>query len=425
MKRMNYFNPYDSKESKHEDQLTRAYMVLLKHSSHAFFTFFEYCRDKLEPENSRPSLSILDYIENDWIIETQKNNPIIDSDYLLSVLITDESIKNNISIDSCDRNARYDGIITFGNKLTMIIENKPISNNVWFAQLNPSKQNLSEDITIYRNPIILEWKEIIKHLNSLQSISTISGYEKMMINDFLSFIDENFTFLNPYDNFSLCKNEEILLYRRIENILKAIVHDPMNINYHRGSSYYINAQFEQIKQIGLNLLYDDNDWKLELNFCYADTQIKAKNFYKPNLNIELLKTFSKWEISTNFHVSFRSSGLVWFKSNLSIEEYIKYWIENNESIYQRKKEEVNDYLEILNKNNIIIYDNDSKEVMNKKFFNTAMQALNICPGFVMKYFISSKEAMEKDKNSSLEKIISNKIKEGLSIVGINWKIILK
>ena len=29
MDRLNYFNPYDSKEPHHEDQLTRAYLVLL------------------------------------------------------------------------------------------------------------------------------------------------------------------------------------------------------------------------------------------------------------------------------------------------------------------------------------------------------------------------------------------------------------
>ena len=35
------------------------------------------------------------------------------------------------------------------------------------------------------NPIVLEWKTIIKQLNHLKTVPTISGYEKIMIEDFL------------------------------------------------------------------------------------------------------------------------------------------------------------------------------------------------------------------------------------------------
>ena len=79
----------------------------------------------------------------------------------------------------------------------MIIENKPSSRNVWFDQLNPSKQNLAEGINVYSNHALLEWKEIIKQLNHLLIITTISGVERMLIDDFLDYIDDNFPHLNP------------------------------------------------------------------------------------------------------------------------------------------------------------------------------------------------------------------------------------
>jgi len=425
MERLNYFNRYDSKDAHHEDQLTRAYLVLLKHSVHAFFTFFEYCRDKLKLEDGELSPSFLEYIDNDWTIDTQKSNPNIGTYYLWSVLITDEKISNDSSISPSDRNARYDGIITFGHRLTMIIENKPESNNVWPDQLNPSKQNLSGDVIIYKNPTILEWKEIIKHLNSLLSVSTISGYEKIMINDFLSFVDEKFTHLNPYDNFSLCKNNESLLYRRIENILKSIVFDPMTIKRHRGWGYYIDVPFEQIKQIGLILNKNQEDWKLELSLCFGDSQQQAKGFYSSTINISKLKELNDWNSSANFHVSFSSSNLVWFESNIDKYKYIEYWIKNIGLIYQRKKNEVEPYLETLEKDDIIIYNFDKQKEMDDKYFSTNMQTLNICPGFAMTFNISSKDAMEKDKTKELEKLISEKIKEGLSIANLEWKEILK
>src|ERR1039457_341314 len=86
MNRLNYFNPYESKAGEHEDQLTRAYLVLLKHSGHAFFSFVEYCRSRHKTSGNEEPISIIDFLEQGWEIETQKGNPEINTKYLLSIL---------------------------------------------------------------------------------------------------------------------------------------------------------------------------------------------------------------------------------------------------------------------------------------------------------------------------------------------------
>lgn len=250
MNRLNIFNPYQSKTGEHEDQLTRAYLVLLKLSGHAFFTFVEYCRSSHKTSGTEEPISIIDLLEQDWEIETQRGNPEINTKHLLSILITDSKIKTADSrVQRSERNARYDGIITFGSNLTMIIENKPRSGNVWFDQLNPSKQNLAEGINAYSKPALLEWKEIIKHLNHLKTVPTISGYEKIMIDDFLDYIDDSFPFLNPYDRFHLCKKNKELIIRRNENLLKAISSDPDLVKCHHGESlsYYIQTPYRAVE----------------------------------------------------------------------------------------------------------------------------------------------------------------------------------
>jgi hypothetical protein len=426
MERLNYFYPYTSKEAQHEDQLTRAYLVLLKHSSNAFSSFLKYCGDKIKLEKNENRLSFAKYNDNDWLFDTQKGNPIIETDYLLSVLITDKNINNKRHVSSSKRDARYDGIITLNHKLTIIIENKPNSNYVWADQLKPSKQNLSEKTKIYKNPIILEWKVIIQHLNHLQSIPTTSRCEKILIEDFLSFVDENFPSLNPYDNLSLCKNNKDLLNRRIENILKSIVRNPKNVNYHKTWAYNIETPFEQIKKIGLYLEWEDeNDWELILQLNFADSQNQAISFYNSNLNISKIKKLNDWALDGNFHVFFGSKHLVWFKSKKGFEEYIKYWKDNIESIKRIERKNVEKYLKFLEKNNIISYNNNEKNEMKEKFFNTKRKTLNISPGFTMWFYISAEEAIKKDKDSKLEKYISEKIKEGLSAVNLKWEKILK
>lgn len=93
MNRLNYFNPYNSKSADHEDQLTRAYLVLLRISFQAFSSFINYLNR--ENKNSE-KFKLEDIIEDDWSFETQRSDPDIDSNYLVSVLITDKQIDVSI-----------------------------------------------------------------------------------------------------------------------------------------------------------------------------------------------------------------------------------------------------------------------------------------------------------------------------------------
>ncbi|WP_151738858.1 hypothetical protein [Acinetobacter junii] len=180
MDRLNCFNAYNNKELHHEDQLTRAYLILLKYSFHTFSAFLSYVQQ--ENINDEHKINFLNLLEDEnWNFETQRSNPNIHTNLLGSILMTDQNLEKHDLIQSSNRNARYDGLITFGTQLTLIIENKPRSQHVWNEQLNPSKENLDEIIVIMPKPIILEWKQVVKHLNSLYKLETVNGAEKMMI----------------------------------------------------------------------------------------------------------------------------------------------------------------------------------------------------------------------------------------------------
>jgi hypothetical protein len=424
MNRLNYFNPYDSKAGSHEDQLTRAYFVLLKHSSHAFFTFIEYGRSKHKISGKEKPITIIDFLEQGWDFETQKGNPVINTNYLLSILITDSQIETtDSSVQSSERNARYDGIITFGSNLTMVIENKPRSGNVWFGQLNPSRQNLAEGTIVYSNPIVLEWKEIIKQLNHLLSVPTISGYEKIMIEDFLSYVDDSFPHLNPYDSFNQCKRNPELLSRRINNLLKSISLDESMVKSHRGWGYYIQTPYDQIQQIGLIPSQNEKEFNIELSLYFADSQRQAISFYKSNPTIDHLKN-TKWVFHSNFHVSFMTSNLVWFQSE-DDEKYLQFWKDNVDIICQQKRGDIPKYFKRLVDEKVINMTKEAEEKLKLKFYDTAMQTLNICPGFGFFFTFNILEAEELDKSGKLKFILAEKIKEGLKVVGLDGNEVLK
>jgi hypothetical protein len=54
-----------------------------------------------------------------------------------------------------------------------------------------------------------------------------------------------------------------------------------------------------------------------------------------------------------------------------------------------------------------------------------MQSLNICPGLGLIYTFTSSEAEELDKNGKLKFIISEKIRDGLKVVGLDGNKLLK
>ncbi|MBK9524271.1 MAG: hypothetical protein IPO39_05850 [Bacteroidetes bacterium] len=418
MERLNYCKCSD------ENDLTRAYLVLLKHSSNVFFTFFEYCRRKHVTTKNELPISIIDYLSEGWNIATQKGNSIISTNFLLSVLITDNEIQQGSIIESSDRIAIYDGIITFGESLTVVIENKPRSSKVWIQQLNPSRHNLSNDTTIYSNPAILEWKEIVKQLSHLISIPIISGYEKLMIDDFLNYVDEYFPFLNPYDKFHECKGNMELLYRRIHNLLKSIAFDESKVSYQKGWGYNIDLPYKQIRKVGLILEKDDKGWWLNLSLFFGNTQSQAISFYNSRPDISTLNK-DEWDLYPDFHLSFKNSNLLWLKSKEDPNHYIEFWKNNINEIYQQQRNDIEGYIDWLSNENIIDKSREFEENLKTKFYNSKMQTLNVCPGFGIICTITSAKAETLDKTGELEIYLKKKIFEGLSIIGIEGNEVIK
>lgn len=68
---------------------------------------------------------------------------------------------------------------------------------------------------------------------------------------------------------------------------------------------------------------------------------------------------------------------------------------------------------------------EAEEKLKKRFYDTAMQTLNICPGFELKYTFNISEAEHLDKSGKLKFILAEKIKEGLKVVGRDGREFLK
>ena len=234
MNHLNIFNPFKNKSNYHEDELTRAFLILIKNVSVVQICFIEMVREEMSRQNCFQVIpSLFDKNSSVESIETQitQNNElfkIANGRRLISVIISDDKLFQDTTVENSNRNARYDGVILYQPNWILVIENKPSVENVWLDQLNP---NVSDDIEIEEKPISLSWRKIIENFSSLIERSVVQGFERILIEDFLEYIDDEYTKLNPYTHFALCKDNNYLLTRRCIAIMESSVLG--EVKYHR------------------------------------------------------------------------------------------------------------------------------------------------------------------------------------------------
>jgi len=430
MDRLNYFLPYVFKSEYHEDNLTRAFLLVLKYSPNAMLHFFDYVMAELQERCTQRNINIqIENINNlnfkNLEIYTQvRNFRDISRGQLISVLITDMKLDRDILIEPFDRNAIYDGLITINNEITLFIENKPNAYNVWDGQLNPALKDLEEvkDIVqLIPVPSILKWSTIIHIFNRLYNADVLSHQEVLLFRDFFDHIDMFFPQLNPFDNLSLCKNNFGLILRRTKNILENIANDSFQVLYMTNYEYYyIETKLAEVSQATLRIQFDNehpSEWRIDIVYYFGETMPQARKFYV-SAKFSALTDLQKkgWKIQSNLNLSYIKSKLMWIRSE-NDEKYFKYWNGiGKDNICQFEKSQMSGLLKDLNKKGIIVFDKEKRDEFQVNFTNTQRPTVNINPAFSISFSISSNDATEKDRNGKLIPFIKEKMIEGLSII---------
>src|SRR5580698_10373074 len=108
MELLNYFSPYQSKGAWHEDQLTRAFLVVVRMVPLALAALLDLIRDEQVVRRSEsPIPSSTELLTNEVEMQTQKNSIPQTTGRLVSVMMTDEEWKPEQDVVASDRGARY------------------------------------------------------------------------------------------------------------------------------------------------------------------------------------------------------------------------------------------------------------------------------------------------------------------------------
>lgn len=349
-------------------------------------------------------------------IETQKTSITDSQGYLVSLLMTNKNWTPDTVIENTDRGARYDGVIYFDSdpKWILVIENKPWSENVWEEQLKPSIAKDSE-IKIIKKPVGIDWKEVIERLSALLQKQLVHGAEALLIEDFISFVDEHFSYLNPFSTFSICKDVPYLIDKRCVKILESIgevqdQHIELGSNDLPARRIYLGIKQEP-----------DNNWCIELKIYPGDTMTQARALYKSLDTDALLKLTKKgwdWDIYPNLHFSHIQKHLYWAKNiPLSLKAYINFWKQKPQMISQVNRDP-SDFCDFFRKllQLKLIRSGDESE-LKKNFTETERSYLRTCPGLSCIYRWTREEALRLDDS---ENTFIDEIRKKITILLDAW-----
>jgi len=412
MSRLNYFSPYLSKPEYHEDQLTRAFLVVLRYVPMAMAAFVETIKNQVNKSDIDFQSYLLENIsiEN---INTQVTSLLTEGvTDLVAVMMTDDHWNEELEVRHRNYGARYDGVIQVGSVL-ITIENKPCSKDIWIEQINPNLDKDSE-INVYPKGVVLKWPDIIKMLGSLLSRDILGYCENTLIDDFLSFVQSNFPLLNPYYNLEVCKGNSILLNLRCKNIMEEVA--PDSVHCHRGSGYCIVVEPGAVKQVYLR--YHPETDVIYMSLYPGDTMSQAKIFYE-YLDLERFLALQDqgWEIGQNLHFSHIQKILHWSKLEINIKEYLNYWKNHMEKIAQVKRKEETDFKNYIDEMLVLnLINKEDEEALNELFNKSSRHHINPCPGVSLEYCWPLDKAGNLDGNKNFSEEVKRKIIEAFDVL---------
>lgn len=403
MTHLNYFEPYRrSGHERHEDDLTRAFLVLLRMVPMIQAEFLERLRAR-QPDvgyGDEQLLPRLSETDEEVKFETQTTQLDSEREWLVSVLMTDEPISLEDELAPREQGARYDGVLTLDDHV-VTIETKPHNEDVWRKQLDP---DLPEEGQLGfppgARPLVLPWKEMIQAITNLRDRDRLDPTSAMLVDDFLNYVFRHFEFLNPYPTFAACRDSRLLMNRRCGQVLRELGGEE-RVGEYTSDRFYLKMLGSQVPARRTILDTGHSDASAVTHVRAAtypgDLVSQARPFYR-RLDREALLGLVKqdaWRTVPNLHLSYRGDHLIYATAEFDLASYLDYWIENGDRIRRvQGMEEMNEEVHRLREDGWLA--ERDIEAFEEKFGQTKRDFMEICPGVRVETLWSIDEARELD-----------------------------
>lgn len=320
---LSIFRPYE-RDAGHEDQLTRAALIVLKFIPLAHDAFLDLVGCGPLATLPRPAFDMqtatLVPPDTEFVDEIHK---------LVSVLLgPHEGLTSNVKPDlSSDRAARYDGVIQYGAQLLVVVESKLHANASDRQALNINTGGLryNKDNSHY---IRVRWQDLLDRWMNLKELGLLAPAENEILNDFFDNAEANFGDLLPYSELARCGDHPARRLRRLRALVEQATGLAADI---RGRYATVRLPQKRVVSFDRVSLYVEGE-KLILSAWLAELAPQYARVYSDPQHIKALVALANdpaWHIAPNFHLAYwQASGAQrWYpKSSLEGREYLQQWL---------------------------------------------------------------------------------------------------
>jgi hypothetical protein len=399
---LNFFEPYESLPAKHENQLTRAFLVVLKlvPLAHAVWLRLvnesrEVAAESLPPLEQLPAATF--QTQTSQIGATSSAATELDQSTsiyrAISVLQAGELSSDVSPANVSDRRAIFDGVVRYEDDLVLVIESKldgrfderqakqiTIGESAW--QVDPVRAKLR-----WRT-IIAAWRDLIRR-------ELVFGAERKVLEDFMWLVQRHFPRLQPFSDLSACLGNEYLLRLRCKALLDEVGSGSAELR--PTGAIVLFEHGETVKLAALEP--DDTGGTIRLRLWPGDTLEQAKALYADAARVEKVLALRErgWVVAHNFHFGHMAKGFVWTTGDIPVDDYVNYWREHIGSAAQIRRQDWTKYLAKLTK--LRIATEADRQSFRRDFTDTKRNSATPRPGLsIARSWPLESAALLDDKN---------------------------
>ena len=339
---LSIFRPY-ARDAKHEDQLTRAALIVLKLVPLAHEAFLGLCG--CERLSALPSPRFDMQTEKLVPLGTEAEDPEEVAELVSVFLGPHENLETQEPNLASERRARYDGVVQYGSRLLVVIESKLYANASDQQSLDINTKGLAPK---KKRRVPVRWQELLDRWWNLMELRVLGPAEAEVLNDFFDNAEENFGDLLPYTDLERCGDNRGRRLRRLRTILEkatgfsAEVRDVLG---HAGVKFPGN-QVVAFDRVSLYIKGGD----VVLSAWPAELAPQYKRVYSHPERAEALIALTDdpaWQVDANFYLAYwQASGPQrWYPArHLPGPVYVRQWVKDfhDHRAGRRPREDVND-----------------------------------------------------------------------------------
>lgn len=316
---LNFFRPFRRLEPNHENQLTRALLVVLRLSPIAHTAWLRLAAPDRTIEQL-PSASF-----DTQVRAVRHASADDDPAALVSVFLTpEEPLPGDRVVTESDRGQVLDAVIDYGGELLVVVENKVADDNDLQARhLNVTGAKVR--IASGQEAVVVLWRDVLEAFHRLRERDLLGGAEAAVLDDFLTYVENHFPLLGPFRTLRLAHGNRSRQHRRLRKVLADATATEAMPSIH--GPYATTGAGETI---GANayLAVSDDEARVELSLYPADTLSQARAFYRSPTAVDRLLALADepgWEIAPNFHFGHFQRGYCWTTTTRDARDYVELW----------------------------------------------------------------------------------------------------